>query len=220
MHRAGRMAALLAGGGGLSLLAAVGAVSIAQGDTIPSSGLVCTTSSTGEFTLTTRAGRVETPDGNTMYMWSFAPGDGGFQLPGPYLCVTEGQTVSVTLKNTLPEPVSVIFPGQTGVQADGSPTQPQDSGGQLTSLTTPATPGGQVTYSFVAAQPGTYLYESGTDMATQVQMGLFGALIVRPASDPGLAYNDPGTAFNPGTELSSRPLCSNSGSAARSPTWR
>ena len=42
--------------------------------------------------------------------------------------------------------------------------------------------GGTVTYSFVADHPGTFLYESGTDPDIQVRMGLFGALIVRPAS--------------------------------------
>jgi FtsP/CotA-like multicopper oxidase with cupredoxin domain len=201
MNRAVRRGTLLAAFVGLSVLAGLGAVTSAQGVTAASSGLVCTTSPTAEFTLTAKAGRVSTPDGNTIYMWSYASGDGGFQLPGPNLCVDQGDTVSVTLRNTLPEPVSVIFPGQTAVTADGSPVQPQDAGGTLTSLAPPAPAGnGQVTYSFVADQPGTYIYESGTDMAKQVQMGLFGALIVRPTGHADRAYGDADTTFKSETE--------------------
>ena len=39
---------------------------------------------------------------------------------------------------------------------------------------------GGPTYTFVAATPGTYLYHSGTNPELQVEMGLVGALIVRP----------------------------------------
>jgi FtsP/CotA-like multicopper oxidase with cupredoxin domain len=42
-----------------------------------------------------------------------------------------------------------------------------------------------VTYSFVASNPGTFIYESGTDQDVQVRVGLFGALIVRPTTTPG-----------------------------------
>ena len=35
-----------------------------------------------------------------------------------------------------------------------------------------------MTYTFTASNPGTYVYESGTDTGKQVQMGLYGALIV------------------------------------------
>jgi hypothetical protein len=52
-----------------------------------------------------------------------------------------------------------------------------------------------VTYSFVASQAGTYLYHSGTNPALQVDMGLVGALIVRPAV-AGRAYPQPGTQFD------------------------
>ena len=64
-----------------------------------------------------------------------------------------------------------------------------------------AAAGGSMTYSFVATKPGTYLYESGTNPGVQVQMGLFGALIVRPALGANFSYNDPDTEFNPATEV-------------------
>jgi FtsP/CotA-like multicopper oxidase with cupredoxin domain len=44
--------------------------------------------------------------------------------------------------------------------------------------------------------PGTYLYESGTEPHLQVHMGLYGALIVRPAGAPDQAYAHPSTAFS------------------------
>jgi FtsP/CotA-like multicopper oxidase with cupredoxin domain len=198
MQRKGRSSALLAGATCLAVVAAL-TLATPAASVSPSSGLVCTNGT--DFTLTATDGRVSTPDGNNMYMWSFASGGGGFQLPGPYLCVTQGDTVTVHLHNTLPEPVSIIFPGQVNVLADGAPSQPVSSGGALTSLTKPAAAGGgDVTYSFTAAQPGTYLYESGTDMAKQVQMGLFGAIVVRPSGHPDRAYNDLDTAFNTDAE--------------------
>jgi FtsP/CotA-like multicopper oxidase with cupredoxin domain len=171
--------------------------------TTNASGVVCTNgaSPNPSFTLTARSGYADTPDGNTIFMWGYALGSGGFQLPGPVLCVHSGDTVTVVLNNTLPEDVSIIFPGQENVLANGSLAQPQVSGSDVTSLTNVAAKnGGSITYSFVASQPGTYYYESGTDMGKQVPMGLFGALIVRPAGHDDWAYNDASTRFNPASE--------------------
>jgi len=165
-------------------------------------GMVCTTSPTDTFTLTTQTGYIGLPDDNVVYMWGFSEGGDAFQHPGPVLCVTEGVTVTVILHNTLPEDVSIVFPGQEGVLADGAPAQPQfDGGGQLTSLTNVAPAGGgSVTYSFAASHPGTFIYESGTDPAKQVRMGLFGALVVRPSLGPDYANNRPDSQFNMDTE--------------------
>jgi FtsP/CotA-like multicopper oxidase with cupredoxin domain len=180
----------------LALLAAAaggrGGVVTAVHETWPETGVICTSNPSATFTLTTREGTISTPDGNEVYMWGYSAGDDPFQYPGPALCVTEGDTVTIVLHNTLPEDVSLIFPGQEGVLANGEPAQPQfDTGGNLVSLAPVATAnGGSVTYSFVAARPGTYLYESGTETAKQVNMGLFGGLVVRPAAHPTWAYND------------------------------
>ena len=171
-----------------------------------SEGLECESNAGNAFTLTATTGYILTPDGNSLFMWGYAGDSGMFQLPGPTLCVPEGATVTVTLKNQLPEDTSVMFPSQTGVLADGQPVQPVVSGtGQLTSLVKPATKnGGTVTYSFLASRPGTYLYQSGTDVSKQTQMGLYGALIVRPTSDHSAsgtvldqAYDDSASAFDP-----------------------
>ncbi|HYD39669.1 MAG TPA: multicopper oxidase domain-containing protein [Anaeromyxobacter sp.] len=166
-------------------------------------GVACTTAPgpNPTFTLRVSDGYIQLPDGNTMYMWGYAPAGGGFQHPGPTLCVTAGQTVTVVLQNPSPRPVSIVFPGQEGVTADGALAQPQlDTGGTLTSLAQAAPPGGSVTYSFVAARPGTFPYHSGTDPLTQVRMGLFGALVVRPGV-PERAFDRPDSAYTAGEEF-------------------
>ncbi|MGC4001473.1 MAG: multicopper oxidase domain-containing protein [Anaeromyxobacter sp.] len=154
------------------------------------------------YVLTATDGYIQLPDGNTMYMWGYAPAGGGFQHPGPVLCASAGDTVTVVLRNDLAQAVSVVFPGQEGVTADGAPVQPQFTDGALTSLAQAAPPGGgTVTYRFVAGRPGTFAYHSGTDPATQVRMGLFGALVVRPAGVPLQASGRADSAFTEGEEF-------------------
>jgi FtsP/CotA-like multicopper oxidase with cupredoxin domain len=158
------------------------------------------------FSLTATSGYIQTPDGNTIFMWGYAGPSGQFQLPGPTLCANQGDTVTVSLRNLLGEPVSAVFPGQTGVTANGVPAQPVfDSSNTMTSMVQAAAKGATVTYSFVASRPGTFLYESGTDVAKQVQMGLYGALVVRPVDANGNvmadhAYNSDDSRFSPGHE--------------------
>lgn len=165
------------------------------------SGIVCTTGPA--FNLTATDGYILLPDGNTVYMWSYADSNStlGFQYPGPVLCVNEGDTVTITLTNNLAVPTSIIFPGQSNVLANGSPAQPEFSGSTLTSLANSAAPnGGTATYSFTADQPGTFIYQSGTDYELQAQMGLVGALVVRPALGADYAYNRADSQFATGQE--------------------
>jgi FtsP/CotA-like multicopper oxidase with cupredoxin domain len=174
----------------------------------PRVGIACSTSTAGGstspvFDLTTKTGYISLPDANSMFMWGYSSGFDGFQHPGPVLCVNEGDTVTVILHNTLPEAASIAFPGQDNVLANGTPAQPEfDSTGTMTSMTTTAAAGvGTATYSFVATNPGTYLYESGTNPEKQVRMGLFGALIVRPAMGANYAYNRADSRFTPSEEF-------------------
>jgi FtsP/CotA-like multicopper oxidase with cupredoxin domain len=168
----------------------------------PKIGMVCTpgtvAGSTHTFNLVANTGYIETPDGNSVFMWSYAnhdaPDNDHFQAPGPVLCVTQGETVVVNLTNTLDEATSIIFPGQDA--------QVSATGGAPGLLTTEAAAsGGTVSYSFTAGSPGTYLYESGSDTAKQVEMGLVGALVVRPnaANCPAVAGTD--CAYNASTRF-------------------
>ncbi len=93
----------------------------------PAVGVVCTQGPT--FSLQAMSGYIQMPDMNTMYMWSYAQAGGTFQHPGPILCVNEGDTVTITLTNNLPNYLgatrtSLIFPGQENVLADGNLAQP------------------------------------------------------------------------------------------------
>jgi FtsP/CotA-like multicopper oxidase with cupredoxin domain len=174
-----------------------------------SSGIVCTTSPTATFTLNTADGYINLPDGNLVYMWGYAdatPGALAFQYPSPTLCVNEGDTVTITLNNTLAVATSIMFPGQNNVLANGLPAQPEfDVSNVMTSLTNSVAPGGSITYSFVADHPGTFIYESGTDAELQQQMGMVGALIVHPnqtgAFASGYAYNWAGSQYTPAEEF-------------------
>ncbi len=171
----------------------------ASAQSAQSDGMVCT--SGPNFSLTSHTGYIGTPDGNVVFMWGLSSGADDFQYPGPVLCVNEGDTVTVVLHNTLNRGISLIFPGQENVLADGQPDGPVFNGTNLVSLAKVAgANGGTVTYSFVATRPGTFLYQSGTDPAIQVPMGLFGAIVVRPAGHPDWVYDRPETAFNPNHE--------------------
>jgi manganese oxidase len=152
------------------------------------------------FNLAAKEAQIVTNDGNTIYSWGYANGaTGPMQYPGPVLIVNQGDTVRINLTNTLPVPVSIVFPGQQGVAATGG------TAGLLTGEApagTSATPTGPVTYSFIASQPGTYFYHSGTQVSLQKDMGLVGGIVVRPtgfdAATPAnrKAYGQVGTQFD------------------------
>jgi FtsP/CotA-like multicopper oxidase with cupredoxin domain len=181
--------------GSVALVIAWGFPGVAIGQAAGSpTTMICTPGPT--FDLQAISGYIETPDGNSVYMWGFAENPGSFQIPGPVLCVNEGDTVTINLTNNLTERVSIVFPGQIGVAASGDP--PVDPNDNL--LTAEADPGSTATYSFTASEPGTYLYESGTNSHRQVHMGLYGVLVVRPALGASYAYNDPATQFDPDRE--------------------
>ncbi|BDG10828.1 multicopper oxidase domain-containing protein [Anaeromyxobacter paludicola] len=106
------------------------------------------------------------------------------QLPGPTLIVTQGQSVTVTLRNALPPAAgntSIVFPG----------FQVTSAGGVAGLLAQEAPGGGTVTYTFVASTPGTHAYHSGTQADLQIEMGLYGAIVVLPATPPGGCVRGP-----------------------------
>lgn len=165
------------------------------------------------YVLTAKSGIINMPDGNSMVMWSYTNANGAFQYPGPVLCADQGDTVTVTLRNELPVPTSAQFVGIDNVKVNGRPAQAQfDGAGVLQSLTNDAGFGHSVTYTFKADEPGTYLYQSGTDQQLQIEMGLVGAVIIYPATVvtaaalaalpvderafARLAYNDPTTIYS------------------------
>jgi FtsP/CotA-like multicopper oxidase with cupredoxin domain len=172
---------LLAAMAALTLSTATAAFAAAPGITGPT------------FNLTAQDAHISQPDGAMVYSWGygcslaptgFAPSAisgatcSSMQIPGPTLVVKEGDSVSVTLTNNLPTAAgntSILFPG----------FQVATSGGVTGLLTQEAAPGGTVTYTFTAGSPGTRSYYSGTQGDLQVEMGLYGAIIVLPKTvDP------------------------------------
>jgi len=120
------------------------------------------------------------PDGTLVWMWGFATNGGPPTVPGPRINALAGDTLSITLTNRLPVPVSLVIPGQSIIP---SPTKPD---GRVMSFTTEVAPGATGTYNWATPKAGTYIYQSGTNPAVQVQMGLYGALTVDSAV--GFAY--------------------------------
>ena len=177
---------------GASLVPVGGHTQAAQQD-FPSEGMVCTDGDivgvNRVFNLIASDGYTSEPDGNAIYDWGYglASSSRGFQLPGPVLCANQGDSIVVNLANSLPVATSIQFPGQDNVvwaDASGAPQGAVgpvvDSGGELKALVPEAPASGSVSYSFTATTAGTYRYESGSDPQLQVQMGLFGALVIRP----------------------------------------
>jgi DNA-binding beta-propeller fold protein YncE/plastocyanin len=83
-------------------------------------------------------------------------------IPGPTLIVGEGDTVQVTLTNNIAgKAVGFNVPG-------------------LLSSNAKASTGTSKTYTFTAGSAGTYLYQNKDDAL----LGLFGAIVVNPASGP------------------------------------
>jgi FtsP/CotA-like multicopper oxidase with cupredoxin domain len=163
------------------------------------------------FELTAAPGFTTQPDGASVYTWGygcngapagFAPAAiagaacpaGQMQLPGPTLIVTQGSIVTVTLHNNLPAAAgntSMLFPGFdvcVGTLAGATATDPGTctastaNPGVAGVLAREAAHGAAVTYSFYAGTPGTHSYYSGTQEDLQIEMGLYGALIVLPDS--------------------------------------
>ena len=155
-------------------------------------GTSTTSTTSPSFDLVAGPAYISQPDGQMIYSWgygcastftpTFAPamtntGCSTMQIPGPTLILTEGQTYTVRLTNNLPAQAgntSILFPGLTVTT----------SGGVVGLLTQEAAPGSSVVYTITAQTPGTRSYYSGTQGDLQVEMGLYGAVIVLPSSIP------------------------------------
>src|ERR1700757_1912537 len=164
------------------------------------------TGAAGTFALTAEDSYLNQPDGSAVYSWGYgcasAPAASMFypqingapmagsncptmQVPGPTLIVNEGASVQVTLTNNLPLAAgntSILFPG-FNVKTSCNATTPVGVQGLLTCEATPG--GGSVTYTFQATSSGTRAYYSGTQGDLQIEMGLYGAIIVLPTSPGG-----------------------------------
>ncbi|WP_458118766.1 multicopper oxidase family protein [Paenibacillus sp. Z6-24] len=158
-----------------------------------------------EITLTARKAHLEIEKGKYLPVWTF-----NGSVPGPQIEVTQGDTVTVHLKNELDVPVSIHFHGVVlPVAMDGVPGVTQDA----------VQPGGTFTYTFKAVYAGTYWYHSHQDSLNQIGKGLYGTFIVKNKNaeladvDRTLVldeWNDPNT-HAPDREANTAALSSNMG---------
>ncbi len=128
---------------------------------------------------------VTLPDGTVLAvpMWGYAldannnnalDADEQVTVPGPRIVVPAGQaSLTILLTNLLPEPTSLVIPGQP---FDIGAAAPSRNGGRATSMTPETAFNGTQPYVFPGLKPGTFLYQSGSHQSVQVQMGLYGAM--------------------------------------------
>jgi FtsP/CotA-like multicopper oxidase with cupredoxin domain len=132
----------------------------------------------------------------------------GLLAPGSFVITAdEGDDLTINLSNELAIPVSLTIPGQvlsnnagpvwfkdiaapyntsptatfSGSRPAGDVTSRVRSFSHEAPAGAPGTPGAPAAYTWNALKPGTYLILSGTHPALQVQMGIYGVLIVKAA---------------------------------------
>jgi FtsP/CotA-like multicopper oxidase with cupredoxin domain len=123
------------------------------------------------FVLEAKKTMIALPSGERKEAWTF-----NGQLPGPELRVKQGDLVEVTLINKdIDAGVTIHWHGVDVPNAeDGVAGMTQDA----------VMPQGKHVYRFIAEQAGTYWYHSHQQSSKQVQMGLYGVLIVEPDAAP------------------------------------
>ena len=149
------------------------------------------------FNFRAGEGQVSIADGGSYEFWGYEDtgnneGVGVPQYPGPTIIVNQGDNVTINLTSALHAGcTSMVFPGHAVSASGGSP-------GLLTNESCGDTD--TVTYTFTASEPGTYMYYSGTNPELQIEMGLLGAIIVRPSGHGydgfNYAYNHDSSAFD------------------------
>lgn len=96
------------------------------------------------------------------------------QVPGPTLRATVGDTIVVDFTNRLEVPTTIHWHGlQVPAEMDG-----------VTWLLDPLQPGESFRYTFVPSRAGTYWYHPHVDVDRQVDLGLYGALVVEDPAEP------------------------------------
>ena len=126
------------------------------------------------FTLTTSVIRWTILPDKTVDAYAF-----NGQVPGPTIRFREGDRVRIDVINRLPETTTVHWHGLI---------LPNVMDGPAMVTQAPIENGQMYRYEFTAVQSGTYLYHSHDHVDRQQALGLYGALLIDPATpDPSLA---------------------------------
>jgi hypothetical protein len=116
--------------------------------------------------------------------------------PGPRITLaTSDTTLTIHLQNRLPVQSSIVIPGLRS-DRDGVPTRVETRAASFAVEAPAATncgtlvgcqPGAPQSYTWSNVRPGTFMYQSGSHVQVQIQMGLYGAVTKDFAS--GQAYD-------------------------------
>jgi FtsP/CotA-like multicopper oxidase with cupredoxin domain len=108
-------------------------------------------------------------DGESVDGWAY-----NGQIPGPTIRAQRGNTLIVEFQNDLPDDTTIHWHGlRVPFAMDG-----------VTWQTAPVGPGEGFEYSFQIDQAGTYWYHPHIDSDRQVDLGLYGVLVVEDPAEP------------------------------------
>ncbi|MFN2398555.1 MAG: multicopper oxidase domain-containing protein, partial [Gemmatimonadaceae bacterium] len=102
-------------------------------------------------------------------------------MPGPMLLLKRGQPVRITVVNHLSEPSAVHW---HGIELESFPDGVPNWSGMGTRIMPPIAPADSFVAEFTPPRAGTFIYHSHLNEGTQINSGMYGALIV--ADDPQL----------------------------------
>lgn len=147
-------------------------------DSLRSSEASAAAPSVKKFHLYATDGYAKLADGKETYIWGYSLQNkkGTATVPAPMLTVNEGDRVEVTLTNLGPSKAGVQPMSHT-IHWHGLDTDQANDGVPDTSP--PVQPGKSFTYAFAADRAGTYFYHCHVDTVEHLQMGMYGAFVVK-----------------------------------------
>ena len=113
-------------------------------------------------------GTITQPDGVDVYFKAFSPDTASLTVPGAQMIAQEGDTLEITIENTLGEDHSFVIDGvvDSGVIAGGT----------------------SKTISFTVNKAGSYMYYDGLNAPFNRLVGLHGALAIMPSGSSTELY--------------------------------
>jgi len=107
-------------------------------------------------------------DGTNVYFRGYSSSSSSLNIPGESMIVQQGDTVEITLINTLNTPHNFVIDGMA------------DSGAVAA--------GSSKTFSFIAGDPGTYMFYDNMNSNYNQLLGLHGAIAVMPQNSSNELY--------------------------------
>ncbi|WP_158514764.1 multicopper oxidase domain-containing protein [Gemmatimonas phototrophica] len=99
----------------------------------------------------------------------------GFRVPAPVLLLKRGERVAITLVNRLPQATSVHW---HGLEIESYPDGVPHVSGRDGKLLHPIPAGDSLTVNFAPPRSGTFMYHSHFSEASQMNGGMYGAILV------------------------------------------